>query len=346
VTSVIDPVAPATDEPDPARAARRFRKLVFVLGGVFVVLFGGYVWMVFESHPRNPVIATDYADPYVQVVGDTYYAFGTGVGDDLLQVRSSTNLKDWERLPNALPKLPSWAVGGQAWAPTVQRFGDTWVVYFSAAIDYEGTQCIHLATASHVVGPYTPVPGDPFLCNPNAGGVIDPSIYRRGNDVWLLWKTDGDHIDKPTALWSQPLTPNGRAFADGSIPSRLISDSMDWQDGIVEAPYMVHTDHGYRLFFSSGWYNTDKYSVGWATCDSPTGPCRVPAVDNPFVASTDVVAGPGGASIFTDAVGDHWIVYHGWNPTHIGYENGGVRSMRVDRIDLSGEIPSTPAPTP
>jgi hypothetical protein len=52
--------------------------------------------------------------------------------------------------------------------------------------------------------------------------------------------------------------------------------------------------------------------------------------------SDAVVAGPGGAEVFTDLAGRRWLAYHGWSPTAIGYRAGGVRSLRLDRVEVVG----------
>lgn len=310
----------------------------------FVVPAAVFGWLVFRSTPPNPVLDRDFPDPMVVVDGSTYFAFATGVGDANLQLARSTDLRSWETLADPLPRLPGWDVGGQAWGPTVVRFDSTWVLYFSAAIDYSGTQCIHTATADSLTGPYEPTGGDPLLCDGPSGGVIDPSVVQDGTTSYLLWKVDGNHLKKPTFIRSQPLDAQGTGFASNSSPSQLLTDTEGWEKGIVEAPWMVANGSDYALFYSGALWSTSDYAIGWARCDSPTGPCTNQSTDAPLVGSRGAVAGPGSASLFTDAVGDRWIAYHAWNRRHVGYPQG-KRTLHLDRITISGDAPSTDAPT-
>ena len=63
------------------------------------------------------------------------------------------------------------------------------------------------------------------------------------------------------------------------------------------------------------------------------GPCRKPT-HGPVLVSDTLTAGPGGAEVFADRDGHHWIAYHGWSPPLVGYRNGGARSLRLDRVAL------------
>jgi hypothetical protein len=44
------------------------------------------------------------------------------------------------------------------------------------------------------------------------------------------------------------------------------------------------------------------------------------------------MAGPGGAEVFPDRDGSWRMAFHAWTPDRVGYENGGVRSLWVERI--------------
>jgi hypothetical protein len=46
------------------------------------------------------------------------------------------------------------------------------------------------------------------------------------------------------------------------------------------------------------------------------------------------MAGPGGQEFFRDRYGEPWIAYHSWTTPLTSYASGGVRSLRVDRVEI------------
>jgi hypothetical protein len=92
---------------------------------------------------------------------------------------------------------------------------------------------------------------------------------------------------------------------------------------LVEAPAMVRSPGGYRLFFSAAFFGWNKerlspYATGYATCTGPIGPCT-DAPENPILYSfndrkSGCVSGPGHPSIF-QARGRSFIAFHGWAAT-------------------------------
>ena len=52
---------------------------------------------------------------------------------------------------------------------------------------------------------------------------------------------------------------------------RLFKNDMDWEGGVVEAPFMWKHDGRYYLFYSGNGYGGDKYAVGFATSTSLFG---------------------------------------------------------------------------
>lgn len=100
---------------------------------------------------------------------------------------------------------------------------------------------------------------------------------------------------------------------------------------------MTRSGDRYWLLYSANWWDSADYTVGAASCDSPTGPCT--KVGQPWLASHHEASGPGGAEDFTDVQGNHWVVYHAWTSDTIGYDDGGTRSLFAVPLDLDGEVP-------
>ena len=78
-----------------------------------------------EGQFTNPVIERNFADPFVLEVDGTYYAYATGNLTFNIQVTTSTDLVNWERVREALPRLPLWqpTSKGLTWAPEVTADG-------------------------------------------------------------------------------------------------------------------------------------------------------------------------------------------------------------------------------
>jgi hypothetical protein len=91
----------------------------------------------------------------------------------------------------------------------------------------------------------------------------------------------------------------------------------------------------WHLLYSANRWNSADYATGYAQCSSPLGPCRKTS-PTPLMMSAGDTAGPGGAETFTDRSGRRWLAYHAWSAERIGYRKGGVRSLRLERLELTG----------
>jgi hypothetical protein len=117
----------------------------------------------------------------------------------------------------------------------------------------------------------------------------------------------------------------------------LIAYDQAWEAPLVENPSMVRYEGRYYLIYSANWYEGRDYAVGYALCESASGPCVKP-LDGPVLASAGDVAGPGGASFFRDGDGTLWIAYHAWTEPVVGYA-GGKRSLHLARVEFEQERP-------
>jgi hypothetical protein len=194
----------------------------------------------------NPVLPEDFPDPFVLRDGATYYAFGTNSGSKNIQAAKSTDLANWTLLPDALPKLPSWAASnaGLTWAPSVLQRGSTYILYYVARYVAAGFQCISHAEAQKPDGPYVDSTSAPFVCQVSGAqslcGSIDPSPFiDTDGTAYLVWKSDENApaCSNPPRLWSAPLAADGLSLA-GS-PAQLLVMDQTWQQPIIEGPSMT-----------------------------------------------------------------------------------------------------------
>jgi beta-xylosidase len=292
----------------------------------------------------NPVYPHDFPDPHAIRVGDTYYAYSTNTGTSNVPVIRSTDLVSWDRVGDAMPALPAWARlnFGDTWAPGVIQQGDSFLLYFVSRDDASGRQCIGVATATRPEGPFEDDSDVPLVCQQELGGSIDPYPYRDAQgQLYLFWKNDGNCCGQPVHLWVQPLTEDGLALAGQAV--RLIGRDQTWEIPLVENPAMVEVDGRYYLFYSANRWNSHEYAVGYAMCDTVTGPCRKPG-DQPILTFTPEVMGPGGQMLVEGPDGQPWILYHAWTGPDVGYPTG-MRSLRIDRIDFHDGRPVVDGPT-
>ncbi|HET9691109.1 MAG TPA: glycoside hydrolase family 43 protein [Acidimicrobiales bacterium] len=283
-----------------------------------------------------PVYAGDFPDPSVVTVGGTYWAYATGSGGSNLQVMSSSDLHTWSAPTDPLPTLPSWASAGSTWAPGVAVLGGQYVLYYTVHDTGLKMQCLSVATSSTPQGPFSDKSSGPLECQTADGGSIDPNPYVDPGTgaAYLVWKSDDNALGQRTHLWAEQLAPGGLAFAAGTAPSLLLTESAAWQAPSVEGPDLVRTATGYVLFYGANAWNSSSSGIGYATSPSLLGAYTNQSVKGPWVGSTGAAAGPQGPAVFTDATGATRMAFAAWDGT-VGYANGGVRSLWVGTLGFS-----------
>jgi hypothetical protein len=293
---------------------------------------------------QNPVHPADVADPFVLRSGAAYYAYATHRGLANIQILRSTDLVRWTDLGTALPLLPAWATGPHVWAPSVLARPDgRHVLYYAVRERASGLFCVSRAVSvAGPQGPFLDRSGGPLACQRDQGGTIDPSPFVDADGTaWLLHKSEGIERRLPTRIWSQQLSDDGTSLV-GPRHMLLVTDQA-WEGPIIENPAMVAADGSYWLLYSGNRWQSPDYAVGWATCESPAGPCTKPWT-GPLFGSADGAAGPGGVELFTDIDGELWMAYHAWAHGAVGYPDG-RRTLRIDRITFAAGRPWVHAPS-
>ena len=293
----------------------------------------------------NPVLDQDFPDPDVLKLAGGYYAYATNSNEVNIQAARSADLIHWDVLGEVLPELPAWAVQsfGWAWAPEVFSPAEgQYVMYFTArfAIGFDGIQCIGVATSSDPAGPFDSSDPDPFICQTDEGGAIDPSMFLDADGQrYVLWKNDGNSRGGQTWLYIQKVSDDGLKL-EGE-PLRLLTADQRWEGVLVEAPTLWSQDGEYYLFYSANLFNDPNYAVGYAVADDVLGPYD--KAEGPFL-DTDLAAGvvgPGGQDIVTGPRGETWILFHGWAPD--GYRRLYLAPLDWDTgtpvLKLSGKEP-------
>lgn len=283
----------------------------------------------------------DFPDPFVFRAGPYWYAMSTQRGMTQVPVIRSADLVRWEERGDALQNLPRWSRFGAVWAPSVLAVPAGFVLYYTTADAATGLQCVSQAFSPLPEGPYVDVTSEPFVCQTDRGGSIDPSPFRDADGrPWLLWKSEGTLEGEPTRIWSQRLSDDGRALV--GQPAELLRTSEPWEGPIVEGPSMVVTGGRYHLFYSANRWETEAYAMGHATCEGPAGPC-VRTSPSPVLRPHPSEVGAGGGEVFADLDGTWRLAYHAWEPTKVGYPSG-LRRLRIGAIDFRGDGGATIEP--
>ena len=227
----------------------------------------------------------------------------------------STDLETWEDLPDdALPELPSWVIEGKTWAPEVTQLEDGSFVMYTTTTNFEpALQCIAVATADSPEGPFEIVGDRMLVCPEDDGGAIDASTFLDEDGTrYLLWKNDGNCCGLDTWLHIAPLSDDGLSLAGKE--TKLVKQDQPWEGNLVEAPTLVERDGTYVLMYSANDYGSDKYAIGYATADSPTGPFT--KAEEPLLTtdgSEGRFVGPGGQDVVTAPDGSDRLVFHSWD---------------------------------
>ncbi len=256
------------------------------------------------------VINADFPDPDVLQVGSTYYAYSTSSWAGRVPVATAPSpAGPWSVQGDALPARPSWAAGDHGfWAPDVSRRADgLYLMYFTGRSTANGRMCIGAATSAGPTGPFQATSNSPLVCDPAEGGAIDPSSFVDSNGArYLLYKNDGNAVQRPAIVWLQQVAADGVSFIGGR--TELIRNNHPDEHGVIEAPVLVRRASQYVLFYSGGVFTGNSYFTSYAVSRGINGPYT--KAFRPLMTTQTVngaVQGPGGA----DVLGER-IFFHGW----------------------------------
>ncbi len=289
------------------------------------------VWTVNAILCGNPSLRGEFADPDIDVFGDTYYLYTTSDGfagwsGTKFRVFSSKNLVDWKDEGMILDVSSSkvkWAVGN-AWAPSIEEKDGKYYFYFCAK-DKSGVSHIGVAVANKPTGPFTAM-DEPLMtvdiCKKYGvamGQAIDPSIF-----------TDDDGT-------SYMLFGNGNAaivkLNDDMVSCDLstlrnYTNVTDFREAIT----VTKRDGTYHFTWSCDDTGSPNYHVNYGTSDSIYGPIRYRGTILEKNAELDIL-GTGHHSILQiPGEDEYYIAYHRFY-TPLGTFTDGTGHHRQTCID-------------
>jgi len=244
----------------------------------------------------NPIFAGDYPDPSILRDGSDYYivhsSFEYYPG---LLIWHSKDLINWTPVTNALHKYV-----GSVWAPDLVKYKDKFYIYFPAR------NTNYVVTADSINGPWSE-PVDLKIGN------IDPGHVTDANDRRYLYFSSGGYV--PLSEDGLSITGEFKHCYNGwPIPREWTIECF-----CMEGPKLAkHGDYYYLTTAEGGTAGpATSHMVISARSKSPLGPWQNSPF-NPVIRTKDSSEkwwSKGHGTIFEDAQGKWWIVFH-------GYENG------------------------
>lgn len=292
---------------------------------------------------RTPVEAVrlpETSDPFVVAADGAYFVYGSNNHlrapvTRLTDLSRSYSLQEKNSLTvEGMPTKPAWTASStQLWAPTVERFGDRWIMWFSAdrvgAPDPANRQCIGRAFASSPSGPFAPEPS-PVHCGIDGRGALDPNVFTDAmGQRWLLVAFGNTE----TPIHIIALDGNGNF---SGYPTAILGRRHPWEYHFIENPSMVYdrVRNNYLLSYSAGRWWESGYSTGIARCASPTGPCTSDPA-GPWISSSNGRTGPGGLSFFQDHEGAQRAIYSSFAAGQESTNGGRSASVTYLKVDPS-----------
>lgn len=290
----------------------------------------------------NPVYPNNFPDP--QIIADGaggYLAIATNGNGMNVQVLTSPDMVKWSQGSDALPAVAAWSSSGKVWAPEIIAWPDgSYRLFYTTKAPDPAWQCLSVAVSDTAAGPYTDASTAPLMCEIDEGGSIDATAFvDSSGSAWLYWKNDGNAIGVDTVIRVAALADDGLGITGATTD--LFQQDLGWEGTLVEGPAVVEIDGLFHLFYSANDYGSDRYAVGHAVGESPTGPfVKDP---DPVLTTNDVAAGPGHNQMIK--VGEQWwMVYHAWVPGEVGNEVTG-RQMWLSTVDFDGRSVTVQPPT-
>jgi len=249
-----------------------------------------------DGYFLNPIFAGDYPDPSILRDGKDYYivhsSFEYYPG---LLIWHSKDLINWTPVTNALHKYV-----GSVWAPDLVKYRHKFYIYFPA------NNKNYVITADSMNGTWSD-PVDLKIGNIDPGHFTDPEGKR------YLYFSNGDYV--PLSEDGLSIIGEPKHVYDGwAIPR-------DWtiECFCMEGPKLVkHGDYYYLTTAEGGTAGpATSHMVISARSKSPFGPWENSPY-NPIIRtkySSEKWWSKGHSTIFEDAKGNWWTVFH-------GYENG------------------------
>ncbi|HEY1721401.1 MAG TPA: arabinan endo-1,5-alpha-L-arabinosidase [Magnetospirillaceae bacterium] len=285
---------------------------------------------IFQAYRMKGAVMP-FRDPSIIRQGDTYYVFGTDMGDtnfESIPIRCSKDKETWIACGNVFRGLPAWlrekvpGIGG-IWAPDISYFHGLYHLYYAGSTFGSNRSVIALATNT-TLDRHDPnykwidhgvvlesKQGDDF-------NAIDPNILVvNEGEIWLSYGSFW------TGLKQRRIDPDTGMLSKVDTKIYALAERKDVLYHPIEASSLVQHDGFYYLFASFDLCcvpdpHNATYRIMVGRGKTPHGPF----VDRKGVAmmdggGTELLAGdgkewsgPGGQTVYIDPKDGDLIVFH------------------------------------
>ncbi len=296
---------------------------------------------------QNPVYNKNFPDPFIVRQGDMFYAYATQdrISNGGFQIMSSPDLVNWTHL-GGVGHL-DWSKD-QLWAPEIYEWKGKWYFFYSAKDPKSGKRDLAVSVGDKPTGPFKFISklvlGTSENQGPDDNGAIDPNIYVENGKPYLLYIREAPPRQVKMVRLSDDMSKTvGEA-------KRLIGIDREIEQGILDAPTLIKKDGTYWLFYSTGWFQSNRddaaYRVWAASSKELWGNYTKP--NEPVIkGKAGETLSPGHQCLIELKSGEWWMAYHGWSaegePRYGKHPVG--RSLRIDKLEWTKEGPKSNGPT-
>ena len=293
---------------------------------------------------KNPVPIDKIGDPFVMRWNGKYYMYATS-GFKGFYCWVSEDLNTWSK-PIVCYEGGDRSFGNAMfWAPEVFEFDGRFYMYYTAHWKiYQQEQLrIGVAVADRPEGPFLDVHDQKPMFD-FGYGVLDADVLKDGDKSYLYYSTAGaNHIvdgNKESQIWVIELGQD-HVSVKGE-PRLILKPEQDWEmrqpenhQYWNEGPLVLKKDDRYYMMYSANFFASPYYGIGGATADSPWGPFEK-YEENPILATSDRISGPGHNSVVQDENGNYYCVYHAH--THYDRPSGDRQVYITPMLFQNGKI--------
>ena len=256
---------------------------------------------------HNPVVAGDFADPSIILVGDTYYATGTSSEwAPHYPVYISKDLVNWKQVGNVFDKMPEWT-SGSFWAPELYHHNGTFYVYYTARRKSDNVSVIGVATSDDPAKGFT----DKGIILEWGSEAIDGFVFKDNDGkLYFSWKAYGLEKNRPISLLASEMTDDALKLM--GEPFELLQEG--GKPISAEGQVMSRRGDWYYLFYSTkGCCGRDcDYQLEVARAKSVKGPWE-PSPVNPILTGGDEWKCPGHGTLVTLPDKRDYFLYHAYD---------------------------------
>ena len=257
---------------------------------------------------RNPVIAGDFPDPTVILVGDTYFAAGTSSEwAPPYRLYESKDLINWTYLGGLFKEMPEWTMGSY-WAPELFYHNGTFYAYYTARRLSDRKSFVGVATTRDIRQGFT----DHGVIVEWTNEAIDAFVIELDGRLYITWKAYGLDQGKDVEILCSELSEDGLKIK-GEVFSLIKADAGGWEAGAIEGQCLVKHG-GYIYMFYAG------NACCGARCNYQTGVARARSIHGPWEKYTEnpIMYGggqwrcPGHGTLVTTPEGRYFYLYHAY----------------------------------